>query len=122
MIIGLVFILITFSLINNYIIFPDPLIVFLTVDIIFWVLVFILPGIVKFKQKTYDFIGTKFVFWDGVAIITALSVLIYALIIYNLAKLNFLNTFFAYFWYVLGGGLLIGLIVMAIAVYTDVTL
>ncbi|NVM35695.1 MAG: hypothetical protein HWN81_08870 [Candidatus Lokiarchaeota archaeon] len=114
---GLIFISITMYLIIDNIRYIDSLIVLSIVNTTFWALLFIIPGILKIMQKTT--LSEKFMFVDALAAFTTLWMLIYTLIINNMAPSNFLHLYFRYFWYVLGGALIFSLIIIVIAVFAE---
>jgi len=119
-ILGVIFLSITMFLIIGYVRYVDPLIVLSIVNITFWVLLFIIPGILKIIQKTDS--NETFMFIDALAASTTLCMLIYAIVINNMTQSNFLNLYFTYFWYVLGGGFIFCLIIIAIAFFSDAIL
>jgi len=112
---GVIFISITLFLINYYIRFVEPLIVLSIVNATFWVLIFLLPGILKLIKKST--LSDKFMFVDALAAFTTFWMLIYTLIINNMAPINFLNLYFIYFWPVLGGSFLFSLILIVLGVF-----
>ncbi|MFW9875203.1 MAG: hypothetical protein ACFFG0_19020 [Candidatus Thorarchaeota archaeon] len=115
---GVIFISITIFIIYKYIRFSEPLIVLSIVNTTLWVLVFLIPGILKLIKKTT--LGDKFKFMLALTAFTTFWMLIYTLIINNVAPSNFLNLYFKYFWPVLGGAFLFSLILIVIGVFSNV--
>jgi len=88
------------------------------VNIAFWFLSLIVPGIVKTIKKIN--FGEKTIYLYALAPLTDLWLLLYTIIIAELtagASVTFIDFYFQYFFIALGGGIILSLIIIPIIYY-----
>ena len=104
MIIGLIF--------QGLSIRPDIAIAFLVNFIVFWVLTFLIPGILSIAGYK---MSNKSKWWYMIAPVTSLLMLVYMILIMALYGDNFWNYFAQYFLYAIGASILLSLIIICYA-------
>ena len=104
MIIGLIF--------QGLSIRPDIAIAFLVNFIVFWVLTFLIPGILSIAGYK---MSNKSKWWYMIAPVTSLLMLVYMILIMALYGDNFWNYFAQYFLYAIGASILLSFIIICYA-------
>ncbi|MFW9882522.1 MAG: hypothetical protein ACFFG0_56390 [Candidatus Thorarchaeota archaeon] len=121
-IVGGYFIYLTMSIIIRINLYLIMLVTLLIVNLVLWVLVFIIPGIIKLIKKINFSERTTYLY--ALAPLTVFLLLIYTIVITVMtvnAPQTFVTTYFQYFFIALGGGVILSIIILVI-VYESPTL
>jgi len=91
---------------------PDIAIAFLVNFIVFWILTFLIPGILSISKYK---MSVKSTWWYMVAPLASLLMLVYMILILAFYGDNFWNSFTQYFLYAIGASILLSLIIICFA-------
>ncbi len=116
-IIGGIFITLSTLTINNALrLYREPILALSTINIIFWVLCFVVPGVVKITKKIEFDEKTTYLYM--LAPLTTFWLLIYTIVIAGIASsapATFASLYSQYFIIAVGGGFLLSLIIVGIS-------